>query len=543
MQKSNKYLLPLLFAVTLAAGMLIGTKMDIGLNQKVLQSKNDKFNEVLNYITSSYVDTINEDVIIDDAITKMLLNLDPHSYYIPAIDMAEVTQDLEGDFEGIGIEFNILNDTIIVVTPIAGGPSEQRGILAGDKIIYINNELVAGKGISNTGVRKHLLGKKGTEVKIKILRKNVPALIEFKIVRDKIPLVSIDASYLIDKNTGYIKINRFSAKTASEFKTALFTLINQGMKNLILDLSGNPGGYMDAAIEICDQFFNTRKLIVYTEGRQRARRDYYSDISSMLPHGRLVVIIDEGSASASEILAGAIQDWDRGVILGRKSFGKGLVQEPFTLSDNSSVRLTVARYYTPSGRFIQKPYKNGTEEYYKEMFIRYQHGEFYAPDSIVFPDSLKYKTHNGRTVYGGGAIMPDVFISLDTSLNSNFLRELISNSIFNNFSIQYIDKNREYLQKVYPDLSAFKNKFKSETIIDEFLEFADKNDVQINDNDYNRSKPIIFNNLKAIIARQLYGDDAFYVIVNRYNEMFNKAYEVINSKQYDALLQVKIKNN
>ncbi|HPD65841.1 MAG TPA: S41 family peptidase [Bacteroidia bacterium] len=528
MDKKYNYLLPLLLSVMLAAGMIAGYKFN-PYNKPAIVKEGGKLGEVIDMIDMAYVDSVNIEKLTENAIRQLLFELDPHSVYLTKEENIESYQDLQGNFEGIGIEFNILNDTIIVVSPISGGPSEAVGIKAGDKIIYVENELVAGKGISTTDVRKRLLGKKGTQVRIKVLRPGMKNLLEFTITRDKIPNSSIDAAFMIDKTTGYIKINRFSAQTVDEFTTKLAELVLKGMTGLILDLSGNPGGYLDAAIKIADQFLNGKKLIVYTEGRQRKRQNYYSTSSGMFTNGKLVIIIDEGSASASEILAGAIQDWDRGLIVGRRSFGKGLVQEPILLKDSSEIRLTVARYYTPSGRFIQKPYQNGVQDYYMEMYHRFSNGEVFSKDSNNFPDSLKYKTAKGRIVYGGGGIMPDIFVAVDTSANSALLSELNRKGIFPTFSLFYLDQNRQFLLKNYPDFETFNKNFQVESIRATFIQYAEKQKISVNPNQFERSKKIIYAQLKAFIARHLYGNDAFYQIINQINPEFQSAYRTIIS--------------
>ena len=531
MNKKYNFVLPVLLALCVAFGMLIGMRFN-PYNRPVQKDFSGKFNEILELIDMAYVDTVNINNLTEDAIRKMLMELDPHSVYLTKSELIASMQDLEGNFEGIGIEFNILNDTILVVSPIAGGPSESIGIRAGDKIIYINDELVAGKGIKTTDVRSKLLGKKGTKVTIKIKRKSVESLIEYTITRDRIPFFSIDASYMVDKTTGYIKINRFSAETYNEFNKALSKLLMEGMTQLILDLSGNPGGYLDAAIKIADHFFDKQKLLVYTEGRQRKRRDYYSESSGLFTNGKLVVIIDEGSASASEIMAGAIQDWDRGLIVGRRSFGKALVQEPLRLSDSSEIRLTVARYYTPIGRFIQKPYQNGSEEYYMEMYHRFSNGQLVSKDSNLFPDSLKYKTFKGRTVYGGGGIMPDIFVPLDTTYRNQLLADINQNGLFNSFTIQYVDNKRNELKNKYPDFKIYDKQFQSVTLKNEFVNYIQQNGIKYNENEFKLAEKIIFNRIDALIARNLFGDNAFFKIINEENPEFLKALETIKSNDF-----------
>ncbi|MBL6963274.1 MAG: S41 family peptidase [Bacteroidetes bacterium] len=535
MNTKNQFLLPILFAIMVAFGMLIGTKFNPYPYRKSNSSKLDKISEVITDIDRAYVDTINKNSLINETILKLLQDLDPHSYYIDASEIEAVQQDLEGNFEGIGIEFNILRDTIIVVSPISGGPSEALGIHAGDKIILINDEVVAGIGIKNSDVRNKLLGKKGTKVTVQIKRYNEKDLLSFTITRDKIPLYSIDASYMADANSGYIKINRFSATTFEEFKKALKELQEAGMEDLIIDLSGNPGGYLNAAYDITNQFFSSRKLIVYTEGRMRKRKNYYSNGRGSFNSGKIVILIDEGSASASEILAGAIQDWDRGLVIGRKTFGKALVQEEFTLSDNSVIRLTVARYYTPMGRFIQKPYTHGSHDYYMEMYERYSNGQVYSQDSIHFNDTLKFTSANGRILYGGGGIFPDVFVPVDTIGNTHYLNQLIRSGVFTNFVLQYIDNNRSYLMARFPDFNSFDKRFSSNSMMAEFIDFAEKSGVDYNQIEFEQSSKIINYQIKSLIARQLFETEDYYRVFNKLNNKFLKALEVLNSNKFEEL--------
>ncbi|MEA3495810.1 MAG: S41 family peptidase [Bacteroidota bacterium] len=535
MNKKYNYLLPLLLSIMFALGMLVGTKF----SPDSFRAKNNdthKFKEVISHINTSYIDTVNNNKLVELAVKKVINNLDPHSAYISKSELTAVTQDLQGDFEGIGIEFNILNDTLIVVSPISGGPSEKLGIKAGDKIITVDEENIAGVGLTNADVRNKLLGKKGTIVKVEILRNGNKEVLAFDIVRDKIPIYSIDAAYMADDKTAYIKINRFSAKTASEFVKALNKLENEGMQNLILDLGENPGGYLQVAFQVTDQFFNSKKIIVYTKGRARKREEYYSSKRGGFKTGKLVVLIDEGSASASEIVAGAVQDWDRGFIIGRRSFGKGLVQEQMELTDKSALRLTVAKYFTPSGRFIQKPYKNESKaDYYLDIYNRYLNGELTNKDSIDIPDSLKYQTDGGRIVYGGGGIIPDFFVAIDTSMNSNYLSQLIHKGLIYKYTLEYLDKNRLVLKKRYPDFKQFDAKFNTNSIWNDFLTFATKEGVTKNEKDLKSSGELIKLQLKALIARQLFDHGSYFRIINQSNNEFQKAIEVINSDMFDKM--------
>src|SRR6478735_8829549 len=414
--------LPIILCIGLAAGVLIGasisTKTSYGSSGGDSMSK---LKEVMGLIQHEYVDDPKTDELVEDAIQHILGKLDPHSAYISAKDREEANEDLRGNFEGIGIEFNIFHDTIVVVSPLGGGPSEAVGLRSGDKIVKVDDKVVAGINITNADVMKYLKGPKGSEVKIEIARKREKNLLSFTIIRDKIPQYSVEASYMIDHEIGYIKVSRFSQTTYDEFQESLTKLKERGMKKLVLDLQGNPGGYMNQAIDLADEFLPTGEKIVFTKGKDtRYNSEAMSTKKGEFESGDLIVLVNEGSASASEILAGALQDNDRALVVGRRSFGKGLVQSPFDLSDGSELRLTISRYYTPSGRSIQKPYTDGAE-YAMDIVSRYDHGEFFHADSIHFNDSLKYATTSGRSVYGGGGIMPDYFVPLDTTLNSHYL--------------------------------------------------------------------------------------------------------------------------
>ncbi|MDH5604886.1 MAG: S41 family peptidase, partial [Cyclobacteriaceae bacterium] len=403
----NQIRLPIILSVGLAAGMLIGATFSRpSVEGQGLTTGLQKFKEVLTHIDRNYVDEVDVDKLVEQAILNILENLDPHSAYIPASERLRANEDLQGNFEGIGIEFNIFKDTLVVVSPLSGGPSEAAGLSSGDKIIMVDGKNIAGVGLTNRDVQNNLKGPKGTEVKISVLRKGSQKLIEFVIIRDKIPQFSVDTGYMIDDKIGYIKISRFSATTYQEFKEVLEALKDKGMKKLVLDLQGNPGGYMNHAIQVADEFLDSNKKIVYTKGKDpRYNTEANTEQKGVFEKGDLIVLVNEGSASASEIVAGALQDNDRALIVGRRTFGKGLVQMPIDISDGSELRLTISRYYTPSGRSIQKPYES-VSEYEHDIIDRFDRGEFFVVDSIKFEDSLKYTTLNGRTVYGGGGIMP-----------------------------------------------------------------------------------------------------------------------------------------
>ncbi|MEJ8757719.1 S41 family peptidase [Pontibacter sp. H259] len=525
--------LPLLFALALAAGVLIGanTFAPSTTNPQDTAKSYLKFRDILSYIDRDYVDTVNIEALTDHAITEMLEKLDPHTTYIPAKDMAMARSYLEGDFEGIGVEFNIFNDTIYVITPLSGGPSEAAGIMAGDKIIKVNGENVAGTKITNEGVFKRLRGKKGSEVKLSIARGSNPNLLSFTLKRDKIPTVSVDVSYMVNDKTGYIKVSRFSANTFEEFKQALAGLKKRGLNQLILDLRGNPGGYMDHATRMADEFLAGNKLLVYTDGKgNRYDSKTFARTKGDFENGSLIILLDEGSASASEIVAGAIQDNDRGLIVGRRSFGKGLVQMPIPLNDGSELRLTISRYYTPSGRSIQKTYANGTEEYEKDMLNRLEHGEFFKPDSSLYVDSLKFKTARGRVVYGGGGIMPDVFVPQDTSAYSEYLSQLYNKGVLREYALAYYKNNQKELEKM--SFGQYKKAFKvTDKMLDDVVKLASRSEVTYKAEQFNRSKSIIRNNLKAFIARSIYGNQGFYPVLHEADEEFQEALKQFGKAQ------------
>jgi carboxyl-terminal processing protease len=490
-----------------------------------------KFGEVFDKISRYYVDTINENKFIEGIIIQMLHDLDPHSSYLSKDEVKSMQEPLDGNFEGIGVSFNIMNDTIFIINPIPGGPSERLGIRGGDRIVFIDGENVAGVGITNTDVMRKLKGKKGTKVAVSILRRGVGNLIDFVIIRDQIPIYSIDASYMVDDKTGYIKLSRFSLTSIKEFQASMVNLKKQGLRNLILDLSGNGGGYLPVAVELADQFISGRKMIVYTEGIQNPRRNYFSSDAGVFKDGMLVVMIDESSASASEIVAGALQDWDKAVIVGRKSFGKGLVQQPFQLSDGSMIRLTVAKYYTPTGRLIQKSYEEGFDAYSKELSKRFNNGELITTDSINFPDSLKFKTLElQRVVYGGGGIMPDYFVPIDTSSNSVYYRNLFSRGIFNQFILKYEDKNRNQLSSKYSSFSKFEKDFiVTDDIIGQLISFAESEGLKFDNDSFEKGREMIKHLIKSYIARDLWTTSEFYRIYNQKDPIFLKSVEIMKT--------------
>lgn len=500
-----------------------------------------KLERTLQLIKNLYVDDVDSEKLTETAIRAMLSDLDPHSSYLDKEEVKAMNEPLQGDFEGIGISFNMLTDTLYVMEVISGGPSQKVGILPGDKILYVNDTLIAGVKMNTNDVIKKLRGPKGTEVKVKVLRRGVPQLLEFRIVRDKIPIYSIDASYMVDDHTGYIRLSRFAATSADEFRKAENALLAAGMTNLILDLTGNGGGILQTATDITDEFLEKGKLIVYTEGKNQPRYSINSTDKGNFKKGNLVVLVDEGSASASEILSGAVQDWDRGVIVGRRTFGKGLVQRQLPLPDGTMIRLTVARYYTPTGRSIQKPYENGDlDSYNMDVLNRYNRGELIHADSIHFPDSLKYKTLvNKRTVYGGGGIMPDYFVPIDTTTLTNLHRDLIAKGVVNRISISEVDKNRNALLANYPDVEIFKKKYEiTPEMVDNLKQMALSDSIKWDDEQFERSRDFLFTQLKALIARDLYNSSAYFRIMNDENEIFKEAFRIINNeKRYNSLLK------
>lgn len=521
----------------------------------------EKFSEIMNLVRNYYTDTVNEDKIVEDAIAKALEDLDPHSSYVPAKDVKRSEEGLVGNFEGIGITFQILKDTILVLEVIPSGPSEKVGLQAGDKIIKVNDTIAAGIKIDNEGVIKRLRGPKGTKVKISIMRKSERNLVDFTITRDRIPIFSITASYIAAPGVGYIKLERFAATTMSEFMQATDKLRQQGMKDLILDLQGNVGGYLYTAIDLCNQFIDNNRLIVYTQGLHSNYQPYFSNSNGIFRSGKVVLMIDEGSASAAEILSGCIQDNDRGILVGRRTFGKGLVQKPFNLSDGSEVKLTTAHYYTPSGRCIQKPYGAGNKEYRDDYKDRFESGEVFGKDTFKFADSLHFHTRNGRDVYGGGGVMPDVFVAFDTTMNSPTSNQLIRKGIENKFCLDYVDRNRTVLNRQYPNADSFYNHYEvDDNLIAQYFAAAvvdsgiklkpGTNPVTLNQyfdaavvdttynlhKDYLKSEKLIKARLKATIGRTLFDVGMFYRVINStVNNVYARALEVMNSDKFESL--------
>ena len=516
--------LPLLLALSIAGGIWIGaTFAEPKGSQNDLRAALYKLQEIMTYINRDYVDSVDTNELVEFGITKMLEKLDPHSSYIPAKDASLVQSQLEGEFDGIGVEFGIIRDTIYVVAPLTGGPSEALGIQSGDQIISVDGKTVAGIGITNRDVFDYLRGPSGSKVAVEIKRKNAPSLIKYSITRAKIPQYSINATYMVDKEVGYIKVTRFAATTYDEFRKSVADLQAKGMKKLIIDLQGNPGGYMGAAIYMADELLGGRDLIVSQSGKvtQYSNKAYASK-PGMFEEGSVIVLINEGSASASEILAGAIQDNDRGLIVGRRSFGKGLVQMPIDLSDGAELRLTIARYFTPSGRSIQKPYDEGYEAYERDELNRFEQGEYFSADSIKFNDSLKYQTKKGRTVYGGGGIMPDYFVPLDTTMNSAYVNKLFSSDTSREYLLDYVSKNKGNFTKISVE-DYYKNFKVSDAMLNDLVAFGKKNKVEFDAKDFAKSKEYLRILIKAHLGRQLYDDSAFYKVINDINEVYQQA--------------------
>ncbi|HYQ58449.1 MAG TPA: S41 family peptidase [Draconibacterium sp.] len=507
--------------------------------QEALQESQVKFARLLRLVDGYYVDTANVEELTEKAIVHLLEELDPHSTYISQEEVEKMNEGLKGNFEGIGIAFNIFKDTLLVTTTIAGGPSEKVGLRAGDRIVKVDNKDVAGIGLKNSDVYDLLRGEKGTEVDLTIVRRKTPAPLDFTIIRDRIPIFSLDASYMLDESTGYIKLNKFAATTTDEFAAAMDELKSSGVKNLVLDLRNNGGGYLKSAIELSDQFLKNDQLIVYTDGINDPKRDYKATSQGSFEEGKLVVLVDEGSASASEIVTGAVQDWDRGIVVGRRSFGKGLVQKPFFLNDGSMVRLTTAHYYTPSGRCIQKPYDDGVGEYRKDYANRISNGEMFSADSIHFDDELKHKTLvNGRDVYGGGGVMPDIFVPLDTSSHYSYINKLRRKQVTNNFVLDFVDTHREELQKTYPEFDEFNEQFEiTAEQIEQLVSKGIEEGIERDDESLSFLGDDLKLELKALMARDLFSRNDMYKILNVKDDAIIKALEVIeNQKQYENLL-------
>ena len=517
---------PLWVIILLMSGIIIGLYINKGVNTKKVEVEGgSKFDGVMWYVGNDYVEEPNAQEIQDEAIAAMMEKLDPHSAYVPLEEFNEVNDPLLGSFDGIGVQFRLERDTIAIVSVIKGGPSEKVGLMDGDRIIYVDDTLVASKKLKNEDVMRKLKGPKGTKVRVRVLRRGVEGLLDYTITRDAIPTYSVDIAYMLDDEIGYLKLSKFSATTVSEFKKGIGELDSQGMKKLIFDLRGNTGGYLSAAVDIADEFLPRGSLIVYTEGRNRPRNYMKARRHGQLEDIPVVVLIDGESASASEIVAGALQDNDRGTIIGRRSFGKGLVQEQIMLSDQSAIRLTVARYYTPTGRCIQKPYGDSHEDYLLESYERYENGELFHPDSIHFADSLKFTTPKGKTVYGGGGIMPDIYVPLVDDSTEYYFNRIVNLGLLYQYAFDYTDKHRAQL-KCYKTVEAFDRSFKvTDAMFDALVRLADEKGIVGTEEQRQAARRETDILLKAYIARNLFDDEGFYPIYAPMDEILQRAIE------------------
>lgn len=528
-KKSSPFLYSLLFSLVLILGMYLGYRFKEEIGRIGIKSRLSSTEQVLRLIEKRYVDSVDIHQLEQETIEDLLSKLDPHSVYITAEDFNKSNEVLEGNFEGIGIEFYILNDTIYVVSAIPGGPSASLGIRAGDKIIKVDDKVVAGKKITNADVGKYLRGERGSKVKVSIQRNHQPKLIEYNITRGTIPLNSVDVSYMVNDKIGFIKVSSFGSTTYDEFFEALKKLKKQGLESLILDLRGNSGGYLNTAIMIADELLDDKKLIVYTEGKSSPKKEEFATGAGNFEEGKLIVLVDEGSASASEIVAGAVQDWDRGIIVGRRSFGKGLVQEQATLADGARLRLTIARYYTPTGRCIQKPYNMDKEDYLNDVQNRYVHGELSEADSIINKGHKAFKTPSGKIVYDGGGISPDVFIPIDTNDYSPFYARVISEGVLSEFVYAYADKHKSSL-KSYKTLTSFINSYViDESMFSEFLSIASKKGILWTSKEIAKSKKSIQVQIKALFARQLFGTEGYYKVQQSLDKGLLKSIELLTA--------------
>ncbi len=525
--------LPLIISISIVVGMFAG-RMFSGNNDIVATGNNvstfGKLDMIINMIDHNYVDTVDSRKMVEDAIPELLKQLDPHTVYIPAKDFEDVTQGLRGNFGGIGVQFIMYKDTVTIVKIISGGPSEEGGLIDGDRIVKVNDTLIAGVKMNQDKIMEMMRGEIGTNVKISIKRKGFNNLLHKNLKRGSIPITSVDISYMMSEDVGYIKINKFAMNTYQEFMIGIEKLKALGMKKLVVDLRTNTGGYMGAAINMINEFLPEKSLIVYTQGKAQARTDYVANGNGSCKDIPLVVIIDEGSASASEIFAGAMQDNDRGTIVGRRSFGKGLVQEQRRLPDGSALRLTVSRYYSPSGRCIQKPYDEGKVSYYSDIAKRFMHGELSEKDSIHNNIELKYKTVKGRTVYGGGGITPDVFVPIDTTGVSMYLRRLMEKNLIYRFSFSYVDANRHEM-KGLKDYKQVLNYLSNKDVVSEFVDYARKDGVKIDKKGLKESYEIIEIRLKAYMARHLIDDSGFYPIIRKLDNTVEKAFDIVNESE------------
>jgi carboxyl-terminal processing protease len=518
---------PLYLAIAFLLGIAVAVYLLPAKQSSFSNKQLQKFNEVFQYINMYYVDTVNTDKLFEEAINGMLQSLDPHSTYVNAAENKSLMESLDGAFEGIGVQFSIMNDTVMVVAIVSGGPSEKVGLRAGDRIVTVDGKKFAGVGIQNEDVMKSLRGKKNSKVDVGIKRQGFKQIYHYKITRDVIPTYTVDVSYMIDNQSGYVKINQFGSTTGDEFANALKKLNSMGMKKLILDLRGNPGGYLEAAIRVCDELLSDGEMIVYTEGLRVKKDKIYATEYGNFEKGEVVVLIDDFSASASEIVAGAVQDNDRGLVVGRRSFGKGLVQRQFDLNDKSTIRLTTSRYHTPSGRCIQKDYKNGSVAYEEELVKRYENGEMDSTENITFDKSLKYKTKKGRTVYGGGGIMPDYFVPLDRDEDLFAFYQILNSTSIIEFAFDYSTKNQQTMKTKYPDAKSFvKNMTVSDRLLNRLLNFytAKTGQQVVTINAASKKELKVW--IKALIGRNLYQEEAFYPVINSTDKVILKALEI-----------------
>jgi len=524
--------IPLLLAVAVIGGVYLGARLQSRM-QLVSRSMSvrsaGKVGLIMNLIEENYVDSVDPKKIIEAAIPEMLKQLDPHTVYIPAKDMQEVSEEMSGNFSGIGVQFSIQNDTIMVIDVVSGGPSQKLGIRAGDRIVKVNDTLMAGVKVTNDKVLKKLRGEKGSKVNVSIGRKGIAGLIPFEIKRGEIPITSVDVSYMIDSKTGYIKVGRFAEKTYDEFRKGVDQLDKAGANQIIIDLRGNPGGYLGAVIKIVTEFLDKGELVVYTQGRTQSKRSFNTENKGVYLGKKVVVLVDEYSASASEIFAGAIQDNDRGTIIGRRTFGKGLVQEQIPFNDGSAMRLTVARYYTPAGRCIQKSYKKGTDDYYGDINRRYAHGEFEQKDSIKYSDTLKYYTRMKRVVYGGGGIMPDIFVAADTSGYSGYFGKITQKGLVYQYAFDYSDKNRQELGKLKTGKD-FEDYLLKRNILSSFTEYATSKGIPADPKGLATSGKIIEAQLMAYIARNIIGEVGFYSVISKIDATIKEAIKALDTK-------------
>jgi len=530
MKNNNTRFIPFLLAICLIAGIAIGTfyaNHFSGNKLGIINTSSNKLNALLRIIDDQYVDTVNMGDLVEEAMPQILSELDPHSSYIPAKDLEAVNADLKGSFSGIGIQFTIQNDTIHVNSVIQGGPSEKVGLMAGDRIVEVDDSAFVGKIVTNSEAMKRLKGEKGSKVKLGVYRPGEKDLLHFTVIRGNIPVKSIDAAYMINEKVGYIKVNKFGETTYPELLIALAKLNQKNCEGLIVDLRGNTGGYMAAAIQMVNEFLPNNRLIVYTQGRKSPREDYNSNGTGSNQKMPLVVLVDEGSASASEIFAGAIQDNDRGTIVGRRSFGKGLVQQPIEFSDGSAIRLTIARYYTPSGRCIQKPYEKGKEsEYELDLLTRYEHGEFFSADSIKQDETEVYHTRLGRPVYGGGGIMPDIFVPQDTTGMTSYFRMAANRGLIIRYTFDYTDQNRSTLQK-YDTPEKMEAYLKGQNLLNKFAAWAEKKGLKRRNNLMMKSRRLFEMSLYGNIIYNMLGMEAYVEYLNESDKTVLKAVEIL----------------